>query len=130
MYTRLSEPRLSESSHIRTAKRRIIIIFISFFNDIHIVIELSVTYFSMDFTYLNFSDIRTNIFFCVHKGVRISEDVSVYRFHKPRASPLFLGIYISAKPRGTWLKFRQKRRKRSFFQQQYCIFLVMLDHTH
>ena len=43
-------------------------------NDIHIVIELSVIYFSMYFTYPNFSVIRTKIFFCLHKGVRISED--------------------------------------------------------
>ena len=44
------------------------------FNDIHIVIELSVIYFSMHFTYLNFSVIRNKNIFCLHKGVRISED--------------------------------------------------------
>ena len=40
------------------------------FNDIHIVIELSVIYFSMYFTY-QLSELK---YFCLHKGVRISED--------------------------------------------------------
>ena len=38
------------------------------FNDIHIVIELSVIYFSMYFTYLNFSVIRAKIFFACTEG--------------------------------------------------------------
>ena len=38
------------------------------FNNIHIVVELSVIYFSMHFTYLNFSVIRTKIFFACTKG--------------------------------------------------------------
>ena len=38
------------------------------FNDIHIVIELSVIYFSMYFTYLNFSVIRTKIFLACTEG--------------------------------------------------------------
>ena len=70
MYPRLSEPRLSESLHIRTAKIRIIDynIIHKHVNDIHIVIELSVIYFSMHFTYLNYSVIRTKIFFDCTKG--------------------------------------------------------------
>ena len=38
------------------------------FNDIHIVIELSVIYFSMHFTYPNFSVIRTNFFLLAQRG--------------------------------------------------------------
>ena len=38
------------------------------FNDIHIVIELSVIYFSMHFIYLNFSVFRTKVFLACTKG--------------------------------------------------------------
>ena len=73
VYPRLSEPRLFESSHIRTAKSRIITLFINILmificNRTLCNIFFYVFHISECFSYPN------KIIFCLHKGVRISED--------------------------------------------------------
>ena len=68
----LSKPQLvSETSHIRTAKSRIIILLFKNVFMIYIVIELSVTYF-----YISefFSYLKKIFYFYLHKGVWIRED--------------------------------------------------------
>ena len=66
VHPRLSESRLSESSHIRTAKSRIITVFINILMILIIVIELSCNIF---FYVFHISVIRTIIFFACTKGL-------------------------------------------------------------
>ena len=73
MYPRLSEPRVSESSHIRTAKIRIITLFI-YILMIFICNRTLCNIFFYVFHISEFFSYPNKNIFCLHRGVRISED--------------------------------------------------------